>query len=73
MNPGTERDLEREIARSLVGALEVALTSGGSSTAVRQARDAAQVLELPGLDRLMSALGPHATRPWPPELSLIHI
>jgi len=68
VNPGTERDLEREIARSLVGALEVALTSGGSSTAVRQARDAAQVLELPGLDRLMSALGPHATRPWPPEI-----
>ena len=68
MKPAIGRDLEREIARSLVGALEVALAAGGASAELRAARDAAQLLELPGLDRLIAALAPHARHPWPMEI-----
>jgi CheY-like chemotaxis protein len=68
VKPAAERDLEREIARSLVGALEVALSAGGALAELRAARDAAQLLELPGLDRLVSALAPHTSRPWPAEI-----
>jgi CheY-like chemotaxis protein len=68
VKPGAERDLEREIARSLVGALEVALSANGALAELRAARDAAQLLELPGLDRLVSALAPHASHPWPAEI-----
>ncbi|HEY2955544.1 MAG TPA: response regulator [Candidatus Eisenbacteria bacterium] len=64
-----ERDLEREIARSLVDALQAALAPGGGQPELRAARDAAQLLEMPGLDRLISALAPHApVRPWPTEI-----
>jgi CheY-like chemotaxis protein len=68
VKPAAERDLEREISRSLVGALEVALSAGGALAELRAARDAAQLLELPGLDRLISALAPHASHPWPAEI-----
>jgi len=68
VKPAAERDLEREIARSLVGALEVALSAGGALAELRAARDAAQLLELPGLDRLVAALAPHASHPWPAEI-----
>jgi len=68
VKPAAERDLEREIARSLVGALEVALSAGGALAELRAARDAAQLLELPGLDRLVAALAPHASQPWPAEI-----
>jgi len=68
VSPVGEHELEREIARSLVDALEAALAPGGTQAELRAARDAAQVLSLPGLDHLMSALAPHAARPWPGEI-----
>ena len=68
MKPLADRELEREIARSLVAALEAALAPGGSMPELRAARDAAQLLDLPGLDRLMAALAPHAAHPWPAEI-----
>jgi len=67
--PAPGRDMEREIAKSLVAALEVALAAGGAPAELRAARDAAQLLELPGLDHLIAALAPHARQPWPAEIA----
>ena len=69
MIPAPGRDMEREIAKSLVAALEVALAAGGAPAELRAARDAAQLLELPGLDHLIAALAPHARQPWPAEIA----
>lgn len=63
-----ERDLERDIARSLVGALARSLAPDVRPGDLRAARDAAQLLGLPGLDRLVAALSPHAGQPWPAEI-----
>ena len=68
MIPAPGRDMEREIAKSLVAALEVALAAGGAPAELRAARDAAQLLELPGLDHLIAALAPHARQPMLPLL-----
>ena len=64
-----ERAVAKEIALGLARALERALASGAPASAIGEARDAVQVLSLPGLDRLLEVLVPHAGRPWPAELS----
>ena len=68
MSSAEERNLEREIALGLVQALASLLAPEGASRDLRAARDAAQLLTLPGLDRLIAALSPHAARPWPNEI-----
>src|SRR6266487_3478603 len=68
MSATGKRDVEREITRSLVGALERALAPGGSRAELKVARDAAELLALAGLDRLLAALEPHAGRIWPAEV-----
>src|SRR5437867_11576627 len=68
MSATGKREVEREITRSLVGALERALAPGGSRAELKVARDAAELLALAGLDRLLAALEPHAGRPWPAEV-----
>lgn len=59
----------RAIAAELAAAIERALAPGAAGEAPARARDAAQVLGLGGLDRLIAALEPHAGRAWPAELA----
>ena len=59
----------REITRMLAAALEQALALDATRTTILTARDAAQLLALPGLDRVLEACLPHAGRPWPAELT----
>ena len=58
----------REIARGLGAALEPVLEAQVSTLNLHAARDVAQLLSLPGLERLLGVLEPHAGRPWPPEV-----
>jgi CheY-like chemotaxis protein len=60
---------EREIARGLHQAVEAVLDSPVDATALRAARDVAQLLGLRGLDRLLAVLEQHAGKPWPHELA----
>jgi CheY-like chemotaxis protein len=53
----------------LAAALEQALALDATRTTILTARDAAQLLALPGLDRVLEACLPHAGRPWPAELT----
>jgi len=59
---------ERPVARALSESLDQALGSVASRAAVSAAREAAQLLDLRGLDRALSVCLPHAGRPWPNEL-----
>jgi len=57
---GLARDLSHHMAR--------ALDEGNPSRPLAGAREAARHASLPGLDRLLGALGPYATGPWPVPL-----
>ena len=57
-----------EVIRALAGAIELALGPGAGEAHMIAARDAAQIVGLPGLDLVLSALQPHVGRPWPVEL-----
>src|SRR2546426_2663856 len=61
--------MARELARALTAALEPALAPAATQAEVQTARDAAKILGLKSLDRLLSALLPHASHPWDPELN----
>ena len=69
MIPADDRGSTRGIALGLIGALAPVLADVAPGVAVEIARDAAQILGLAGLDRLLAACSPHAGRPWPDELS----
>jgi CheY-like chemotaxis protein len=58
----------KEIALGLARALERAFEIGAPASAFGAAREAAQIVAMPGLERLLGALAPHAGRPWPREL-----
>jgi CheY-like chemotaxis protein len=68
MIPADDRGSTRDIALGLIGALAPVLADVAPGVAVEIARDAAQILGLAGLDRLLAACAPHAGRPWPDEL-----
>jgi CheY-like chemotaxis protein len=68
MTPVDDRGTSRELARELAGALAPVLREAAAGDAVRAACEAAQILGLSGLDRLLAALAPHAGRAWPAEL-----
>ena len=59
---------EREIALGLAEALAHALSAGATALALRAACDVADILELPGLGRLLREFEPRLGRPCPPEL-----
>uniref|UniRef100_A0A832HYJ5 Response regulator n=1 Tax=Eiseniibacteriota bacterium TaxID=2212470 RepID=A0A832HYJ5_UNCEI len=59
---------EREIALGVARALERALAPQPAAAALGAAREAAALLGLDALARLVAALEPHAGRPWPAEL-----
>jgi CheY-like chemotaxis protein len=63
--------VDREIARALAEAITSALAETVSASAVAAARDAAQLLALPGLDRALATLDIHAGRRRPAELEPI--
>jgi CheY-like chemotaxis protein len=60
--------MEREIAQALLTALDPTLVPVATAPAVLMARDAAQLLSLPGLDRLLAVLQVHAGGRWPEEV-----
>ena len=68
MSTPHEATAAREIARVLVEALERLVGPSADATATAAARDAAQLLGLDGLDRVLAVCEPHAGRPWPAEL-----
>ncbi len=68
MTSADERGGGREIARGLIVALTPALADVATPAALETAREAARILSLDGLDRLLAACAPQAGRPWPPEL-----
>jgi len=59
---------EGPVARALGESLDQALASVATRAAVSAAREAAQLLDLRGLDRALSVCLPHAGRTWPNEL-----
>ena len=59
----------RDRALGLVGALAPILAEVATPDAVGAAREAAQVLGLDGLERLLAACAPHAGQVWPAELA----
>ncbi|HVP15293.1 MAG TPA: hypothetical protein VMS88_07100, partial [Terriglobales bacterium] len=63
-----DRSERREIAQRLVDALAPVLAEVAEPGAVQMAREAAQIVALPGLDHLLEACAPRAGVPWPPEL-----
>lgn len=71
MSHANQDDLARELARTLAASLERALAPEATPRSAEAARDAAQVLGLKGLDRLLDALLVQAARPW--DLDLIPI
>jgi CheY-like chemotaxis protein len=56
------------LARGLAGALRAALAPGAPAAGLAAAREAAEILGLEGLGRLLEAVRPHAGRGWPAEL-----
>jgi len=67
--PGDDRGGTHEIALGLTAVLAPALADLAAPQAVASAREAAQIVGLPGLDLLLGALAPHAGRAWPAELA----
>jgi len=57
-----------EAARGLSRTVTLALEESTASRSIDGARQAAQQLSLPGLDRLLGALAPYASGPWPAPL-----
>jgi CheY-like chemotaxis protein len=58
-------DRSQELARGLSRGVTLALDDGTPSRSLDGARQAAQQLSLPGLDRLLGALAPYVAGPWP--------
>jgi CheY-like chemotaxis protein len=58
-------DRSQELARGLSRGVTQALDDSTPSRSLDGARQAAQQLSLPGLDRLLGALAPYAAGPWP--------
>ncbi len=69
MSPAGDRESGSAPLRGLVGALVPVLAEAAGADAVRAARAAAQVLGLPGLERLLDECEPHAGLPWSAELN----
>jgi CheY-like chemotaxis protein len=69
MSPAGDRESGSAPLRGLVGALAPVLADAAGADVVRAARAAAQVLGLPGLERLLDECEPHAGLPWSAELS----
>lgn len=69
MTRSQRRSSGNEIADGLAQVVLRALAPGATAGAIEAARDAAQLLGLPGLDRVLQALAPHAARAWPRELT----
>lgn len=61
-------DRSQEMARGLSRSVTQALDDGAPSRSMDGARQAAQELSLRGLDRLLGALAPYASGPWPSPL-----
>src|SRR5262245_35777381 len=61
-------DRAQEMARGLSRSVTLALDDVMPSRSMDGARQAAQHLSLPGLDRLLSALAPYAGGTWPAPL-----
>jgi CheY-like chemotaxis protein len=68
MNPADDRGGTRDLARGLVDVLAPVLRDVAAPEAVGAACEAAQILGLPGLDRLLVVCAPHAGHAWPAEL-----
>lgn len=68
MIPADDRGSARAIALGLVGALAPVLADVAAPADMAVAREAAEIVELPGLDRLLAAIAPHAGGRWPAEL-----
>jgi CheY-like chemotaxis protein len=68
MNQADDRGGTRDLARGLVDALAPVLCDVAARDAFEVAREAARVLGLSGLDRLLAACARHAGRAWPAEL-----
>ena len=69
MTRSERRSTGKEIADSLAQAVVRALVPGAPTGTFEAASDAAQLLGLPGLDRLLQALASHAEPAWPRELN----
>ena len=69
MTHAGDRADTRDLALGLVGALAPILADVATPDAVSAAREAAQVLGLDGLERLLAACAPHAGQVWPAELA----
>jgi CheY-like chemotaxis protein len=68
MTLAEDRGGTADLARGLVGALAPVLCDVAARDAVSAASEAAQILGLSGLDRLLAACAPHAGQAWPAEL-----
>ena len=68
MNASEWQRNEPRVARSLSEMLENALAPGATALAIATAREVAQLLALPGLDRLISEFEVHAGVPTPRDL-----
>ena len=62
------RSTGHQLATRLTQAVARALAPAAPPDAFSAARDASQLLSLPGLDRVLEALAPHAGARWPREL-----
>lgn len=68
MSAEEKRHVDREMTRGLCNALEPVITGRRDPLAIEAARNVAQLLVLPGLERLVTVLGTHAAAPMPAEL-----
>lgn len=68
MSAEEKRHVDREMARGLCNALEPVIAGKRDPLAIEAARNVAQLLVLPGLERLLAVLGTHAGAQMPAEL-----
>lgn len=68
MSHADRESTARNLALALASTLEPALGFSASVEEIQAARDAAQVVMLPGLDRSLAACASHAGAPWPEEI-----
>src|SRR5206468_4960561 len=62
-------EIDRAIVRTLAEVVTSALAPGAGARAWSAARDAAQLLSLEGLDRVLAACEPYVGRPFPAEIA----
>ena len=68
MSAEEKRQIDREMTRGLCNALAPVIAGQRDPLAIEAARNVAQLLVLPGLERLVAVLGSHAGAPAPAEL-----